>query len=346
MIKTDRISILFSTLRQFGLLFVCLLTAGVASATIPDIHGRWEFAITTGDTSLQLADMGQSTFSTYLLQSGTALTNIPQFTTDTVACDTQSNNNVTVSNSSIDASGNVVVDFTVALDGQSPFHYVFTGVLAVGPPTVIVGTYQRTASGCTQGNLGTGTKDGDFTATWFPDLAGTWVGAFDSPDVGAALAPVPATFVLTTNPDKTLSGTVSAPTLVDASSNVCLSSTVHLQSNMVEGVSQSAGVYFELFGTTDDGLTRVWVNATATNPDGSTAAVGEDNPAHVSPLSGTSNDGTNNSYTALYGITGGPCDGLGGGDAPFMLVKKQKGPSKRQDGLHGHDNNPQHSRGR
>ena len=73
----------------------------------------------------------------------------------------------------------------------------------------------------------------------------------------------------------------------------------------------------------------------ATNPDGSVAAVGEDVPADGN--NGTINDGTNNAYTAYYGISGGPCDGLGGGDAPFLLVTKSKKASKRQDGQRGHD---------
>ena len=45
----------------------------------------------------------------------------------------------------------------------------------------------------------------------------------------------------------------------------------------------------ELFGT--DGVATLWVNAYATNPDGSVAALGEDNPADGS--NGTINDETN-----------------------------------------------------
>jgi len=57
----------------------------------------------------------------------------------------------------------------------------------------------------------------------------------------------------------------------------------------------------------------------------------------VDGTAGTANDGTNNAYTAFYGITGGPCDGLGGGDAPFVLVTKIKKPKKGHDGPHGRD---------
>src|SRR6266481_1404673 len=307
-IKFYRLSSLTSILRRAGLAFACLASAGVgiASAVVPVVQGRWEFVVTSGDNPSQLSTMGQSIFSTYLLQTpgSTALTNISPFTFDTVACDTQSYNNVTVADSTIDASGNVVVDFTVTLSGQTPFHYVFTGVLAQGPPKVITGTYQRSAGGCTQGNLGTANTDGAFTATWFPDLSGTWMGAFDAPDVGSGPVGVSASFTLTTNPDRTLSGTIDilGSGLVSTSGAACIATTgtgthtITLQPNMAEGVSQSSGAGFELFGTDSVG-TRVWVNAMATNSDGSIAAVGEDNP--LNGTAGTGNDGTNNAYTAF-----------------------------------------------
>lgn len=350
MIKFYRLSSLTSILRRAGLAFACLASAGVgiASAVVPVVQGRWEFVVTSGDNPSQLSTMGQSIFSTYLLETPgstvTVLTNISQFTIDTVACDTQSYNNVTVADSSINDQGNVVVDFAVTLSGQTPFHYVFTGVLAQGPPKVITGTYQRSAGGCTGGNLGTANPDGNFTATWFPDLSGTWMGAFDAPDVGSGPVGVSASFTLTTNADKTLSGTIDilGSGLVSPTSGAaCIATTgtgtrtITLQPNMAEGVSQSSGAGFELFGTDSVG-TRVWVNAMATNPDGSIAAVGEDNPSPTS-TTGTVNDGTNNAYTAFYGISGGPCDGLGGGDAPFLLITKTKKVSKRQDGQHDQD---------
>lgn len=355
MIKLKTFAIFSTILRRAVLPIACLAYAGIASAAVPVVQGRWEFVVTSGDDpTTQLATMGQSIFSTYLLQTpgSPALTNITAFTTDTVACDTKSYNNVTVANSSVDDAGNVVVDFTVTLDDGSSFDYVFTGVLAQGPPKVITGTYQRSSGGCTQGTLGTPTPGGDgtFTATWFPDLSGTWMGAFDAPDTGTGPLAVAASFTLTTNTDKTLSGTITilGSGLVNSSGVGCIAPTgtsgpltITLQPNMAEGVSQSAGAGFELFGTDVNG-TRVWVNAIATNKDGSVAAVGEDNPPSSD---GTANDGTNNAYTAFYGITGGPCDGLGGGDAPFLLVTKTKKHAKGQDGPHG--NGGQHgARGR
>jgi hypothetical protein len=331
-----RVADFSSILRQAGLALAWLASAGIASAAVPVVQGRWEFVVTSGDLPAQTASMGQSIFSTYLLRTaGSAvLTNIPLFTTDTVACDTQSYNNVTVANSSIDdASGNAVVDFMVTLDGGTTFHYVFTGVLAVGPPQTITGTYQRSVGGCTQG---TGTTDGTFTATWFPDLSGTLTGAFDEDVAGTGPTAVPASFTLTTNTDKTLSGTIDiigTGFTAYPSGPACIVSTVTLQSNMAEGISQQSGVGLELFGT-DTAGTRLWVNAYSSNPDGSPAAVGEDNPPGAP---GTTNDGTNTAYTAFYGISGGPCDGFGGGDAPFQLVTKTKKVSKGQDGPHGQD---------
>ena len=344
LINSNGVSKFGSILRQAGVALACLAYAGIASAAVPVVQGRWEFVVTSGDNSTQLSTMGQSIFSTYLLQStdGTILTNISAFTYDTVACDTESNNNVSIANSTVDAAGNVVVDFTVTLSGQTPFHYVFTGILTQGPPKVITGSYQRSAGGCTQGSLGTPTADGTFTATWFPDLTGTWMGAFDAPDVGTGPTGVSASFTLATNADKTLSGTINilGSGLVNSSGVACIATnistgmqTITLQPNMAEGVSEPAGAGFELFGIDANG-THVWVNAYATNPDGSIAAVGEDNPPSSA---GTVNDGTNNAYTALYGITGGPCDGLGGGDAPFLLVTKTKKLPKGRDGQHGRD---------
>src|SRR6202007_1948709 len=157
-INFNGVSKFASILRQAGLAFACLASASISSATVPVVQGRLGFVINPGDNPTQLNTMGQSIFSTYLLQTpgSTVLTNISAFTYDTVACDTDNNNNVSATNSSVDASGNVVVDFTVTLPDQTQFHYVFTGVLAQGPPKVITGTYQRSSGGCTQGSLGTG----------------------------------------------------------------------------------------------------------------------------------------------------------------------------------------------
>ena len=46
------------------------------------------------------------------------------------------------------------------------------------------------------------------------------------------------------------------------------------------------------------------------------------------------NNRTNNELVLYYGITGGPCDGFGGGDAPFHPVVK-----------HSQHTRPEHNRG-
>ena len=218
------------------------LTISSASAQAANIQGRWEFVDTSGDTPAQVAMMGNSGFSTYLLQSAgsTAVTNSLAFTVDAVACDEQSNFNITVANSSIDTAGNVQIVFTVTQADQDPFQYVYTGVLTqrpVGSPTVITGTYQRTAGGCTQGSLGTGTPDGNFTATYFPDMSGTWNGSFEAPDTGtggAGQVDVPATFMLTTNADQTHerdysfnSSLLNPPGLQSLAGQACLAQSCH-----------------------------------------------------------------------------------------------------------------------
>jgi hypothetical protein len=351
LIKTDGISIFSSILKQASLAFACLVFAGIAAATVPVVGGRWEFVVTSGDLPAQTAAMGPASFSTYLLQDlgSPVLTNISEFTTDTLLCDNQSNNNVTVASSSLSDPGNVMVDFEVGVYGGTPFHYVFTGVLVLGPPKLITGTYQRAADTCNQGHLGTGIPDGTFTATWFPDAAGTWAGMFDADVTGTGPTAVAASFTLTTNSDKTLNGTIeiTGAGLVDSYGTACIATsivtgkrTITLQSNMTEGISQQSGVGLELFGT-DTAGTRVWINAFASNTDGSPAAVGEDNPLVVP--GGTDHVGTNSAYTAFYGISGGPCDGFGGGDAPFLLVTKHKKLPKGHDGQRGRDGQHGHS---
>src|SRR5258705_5319275 len=127
-IKFYRLSSLTSILRRAGLAFACLASAGVgiASAVVPVVQGRREFVVTSGDNPSQLSTMGQSIFSTYLLQTpgSTALTNISPFTFDTVAFDNQSYNNVTGRDNTVDALGNCVRDFTVHLSDRSLVHYV------------------------------------------------------------------------------------------------------------------------------------------------------------------------------------------------------------------------------
>jgi hypothetical protein len=279
-----------------------------------DIHGRWEFAVTSGDTAAQLTALGPTTFSTYLLENGRSLTNIVTFTTDTSVCDKFNFNNVIVTNFSFFDAATKQVRVTFRVTNNSPvFQYTFTGQLTQGnplanppTPTRINGTYQKTRGGCTGGSGAA--SDGNFAATFFPDMDGTWIGNFNGPNSGVGGRRGPLTMVIATNLDKSLSGTLTS-SLTNASGAACFSGPVTLIGGTPpDGASFAAGVTVQLLGT-DPAGTQVFVNATPVNPDGSTAALGEDNPANG--LNGTRNDGTDNDLTAFYAITGGPCNALG-----------------------------------
>ena len=46
------------------------------SGKTANVQGRWSFVITSGDGPQQLADWGQSSIDTYILQSGSTLSNV------------------------------------------------------------------------------------------------------------------------------------------------------------------------------------------------------------------------------------------------------------------------------
>ena len=317
--------------KGLALIFAILIFAASAAAHDRDdlrLQGRWEFAVTTGDSQSQLISFGQTTFSTVLLQNDEALANIANFTTDTSECDTIAFDNVTASGT-LDDRGHVTITFTVgngAGQTQTPFQFVFTGVLKRadhdgdkdGHPETITGTYQKTAGGCTQGSLGTSTPDGNFVATHFPDLNGTFAGAFDDPTNGTTDLDVPAMFKLKTLADHSVSGTVTVPSLVNASGVACFAGPVTLTTGQASG-SFANGVQIELFGA-DKNQTQLFVFAFDINPDGTPAAVGEDNPKDG--RNGTINDGTDREIDATYNIGGGPCDGFAGNDEDFKMIAK------------------------
>lgn len=293
----------------------------------PQLQGRWEFAVTTGDSQSQLNSFGQTVFSTYLLQNGRTLTNIVNFTTDTSECDTVAFDNVSVTKGTVDEDGHVSITFTVSNGaGQTPFQYAFIGVFKRGDPDgeksghpeTITGTYQKTAGGCTQGSLGTSTPDGKFVATHFSDVNGTFAGAFDDPVKGTSDLDVPAIFKLKTLADHSISGTISVPSLVNASGTACFAGPITLFTGQANG-SFAGGVTIQLFGQ-DANQTQIFVFAFDINPDGTPAAVGEDNPKDG--RNGTINDGTDKELDATYNITGGPCDGFAGNDEDFMMIAK------------------------
>jgi hypothetical protein len=74
----------------------------------------------------------------------------------------------------------------------------------------------------------------------------------------------------------------------------------------------------------DPAGTQIWLNGYAAKPNNDSAAVGENFlTATDTGSSMTTDNGTNNNIIFFYGVSGGPCDGLGGGDAPFHPIKKK-----------------------
>jgi hypothetical protein len=322
---------------SFVLLILALLIAtSVNAQTAP--NGRWEFAVTSGDTVYQLNNMGQTTFSTYLTLSGTTLTGNSQETTNTSLAESRCcNDTVTGTYISMKGVTTVILAFAVPANslGQAAFNYTFTGTYNAKPnnsggPT-ITGTYTTTA-GSTFSNGGT------FTATWFPNFPTTpeeFMGTLDGPDMGAGATNVPATVYLGTNSSNHLTGSVIVPGLTNANGMACFAGALTIQTvnNSLAvgtggapntlGVPFASGVGISVFAQ-DSAGTQIWLNGYAAKPNNDSAAVGENFLTATDTGSSTTTDnGTNNNIIFFYGVSGGPCDGLGGGDAPFHPIKKK-----------------------
>lgn len=321
---------------SFVLLILALLVAtSVNAQTAP--NGRWEFAVTSGDTTYQLENMGQTTFSTYLTLSGTTLTGNSQETTNTSLAEISCCND-TVTGTYVTSKGvtTATVVFTVPASslGQAAFNYTFTGTYNSKPsnsggPT-ITGTYTTTA-GSTFSNGGT------FVATWFPDFPATpteYVGTLDGPNTGNGPTNVATTIYLGTNSSKDLTGTVSVTGLTNANGIACFAGTLTIQTVRNPlltgvggapggvGVPFASGVGIHVFAQ-DSAGTQLLLYGYSAKPNNDSAAVGENYLTGTDTGSSqTTDNGTNNDLIFYYGISNGPCDGLGGGDAPFHPVKK------------------------
>ena len=316
-----------------------MVSAAPVSAQVAP-NGRWEFVVTSGDTQTQLDDMGQTSFSTYLSLSGTALSGDSQQTTNNSdaeinCCDDTVTGTFTRHNNTTTA----VVEFSIPENssyGQVAFNYTFTGTYNANPsnsngPT-ITGTY-TTNAGPTYSN-GSGT----FVATWFPDFPATaqpYLGGLAGPDDGTGPTDVPTMLTLGTNPTShDLTGTVSIPGLTN-NGVACFAGPLTIQTvdnpallgagggpNGV-GIPFASGVGILIFAQ-DSAGTQLLLFGYSAKPNGNSAAVDEsylvatDNDGDKT----TTDNGTNNELILYYGITGGPCDGFGGGDAPFHPVKK------------------------
>ena len=334
--------------KTLGLLifvFSAIAAAPVSAQVAP--NGRWEFVVTSGDTQYELNLTGQTTFSTYLGLTGTTLSGDSQQTTNTTAAEIFCcNDSVAGTFRKHEGTTTAVVEFAIPANsatGQVGFNYTFTGTYNTNPnnsggPT-ITGTYTTNASSSYSNGSGT------FVATWFPDFPAApekYNGGLTSPDVGSGPSDVPTVLTLGTNATThDIIGTVSVPGLT-TNGVACFVGTLTIQSianpglNGVGGapngvgVSFASGVGLNIFAQ-DSAGTQLWLNGYSAKPNGNSAAVDEsflDDNTDCDGDNTSTNNGTNNELILYYGITGGPCDGLGGGDAPFHRVKKL-GHSKR-----------------
>jgi len=331
--------------------------ATFASAQNPNIAGRWSF-VTLNDTTTQLNNMGGPTeFDTVLDQSSKTITNPTGIHagTDTSYCDnaaTSGEGNIKVTGTANSGTNGIVLTFDVnkGVSGSVEFKYIFTGTYTTNYErtgshgssttlTAISGTY--TTSGCSSAEA-----SGTFVATYFPAINSVYTGFLDAPDDGPAVNGTnPATIYLDASGDGSSvtgwyaanSNGTGAPSLSNPQTGqACFVGPVTFSSSL----SYVGGLAYSVFGTDSAGR-QLWFNMYNSNPadNGTTtfsqAAVGIDTPN--SGNSGISNDGTNNQITVYYGISGGPCDGAGGGDAPFVPVKVKQHKEKPRNPRHRHD---------
>lgn len=271
----------------------------------PNISGRWDFEVTTGDTTIQLNELGNTQFETYLLQNGNALSDIAVPTTDTSACDNVSDGNITAAGT-VSSNGNVTTVFTITGNGAA-FTYTFVGTLSTDGSTMN-GTWTTTAPCSAAAGA-----HGDFKAWKYADMSGLYTGTFDGPDTGTGPSQIPASIKFVTEPDKSVGGYIDSPQFtVDGTPNTpaCFvpfsdGHTLHL----IYGYAAFANVPFPQVSQQAGYALQIYAVDAAGNQFMGLAA-------------NLNQDGSEGPYTVYYGITGGPCNGLGGGDAPFTPVKK------------------------
>src|SRR5215468_4494415 len=98
--------------KLFLALLISLVGLSASASNLPSLQGRWEFVITSGDGLPQVNAGFQSTISTYLVQTGNSITNLPALTTDTILADLSDYNNG-VFTGSVTKSNNVTLTYTV-----------------------------------------------------------------------------------------------------------------------------------------------------------------------------------------------------------------------------------------
>jgi len=338
------------TVKILGLMLLAVLAPRIASSATTTPQGRWEFVNISGDNTSQYnpntnPDTGYpGAFSTYLTANGGGLT---KNTTDSLICDQFSNGNVTPS-WTLQANGQYKVTFTVTGNPTGTFQFIYTGTYTTSYKqdgkgnssvtlTVMYGNYTTTGkvNACNYGS-------GQFVATYFPDLPlttfkGTLDGADGSP--AADQTSISTSLNLATAAQGSLAGTIDLGTMTYKGKACFVPVSASHTLNINASLSSESGMFVTFYATDKNGvqllLAAFSANLTTdmSDPNGIPsgalnavgAAVGEDDPNGGN--SGISNDGTNNDLVVYYGITGGPCDGVGGGDAPFKAqIKSTKLP--------------------
>jgi hypothetical protein len=320
------------------------LSIGVLQASAQQNRGRLEIAITSGDTDLQLSEVGQTTFSLYLLNTGGQPTG-PSGTLSGINSWVDTN----TTGAEIDCCDDIVSGslshpnkFSMTITGvasasQPAWSYVFTGTYNDAPSdsssSVITGTYTTTGYAT---SFSTG---GTFTATFFPDFPSTpteYIGGLSGPDVGSGPVDVPTTLYLGTNSAHELTGSVTT-SLTNSAGVSCFAGPLTIAPGAPPSESYASGVLMEVYANDKDG-NQLWLIGYSAAPNGDPAAVGE-NGLDNEEDSGTQvsrpndvNNGTNNELIFYYWVLSGPCQGLGGPDAPFHKVTK---PAKHE--RRGHD---------
>jgi len=307
-----------------------------------NLQGRWSFAITSGDGPQQLAGWGQSSIDTYILQSGSTLTNVAPETymymeVDQYGMDLPATGKVTGDNVTITFSKAAGAD---GYPGQQAYSFTFTGVYndnKGASPQTITGTYTDTVNNA---NLSAGS--GNFVATFFPDwtTTTTYAGILDSLDNGGSITPqtYPASITLKTDPtNHWLTGSVNVASLVNPQTGVACFANEPLTifnpaPGQLQGESFATGQTFDIFAQDSLG-NYIYMSGYAVSQNGGPAEQYEW-WAYPPPSTGNGPYGTNNSYAILFNIYGGPCDQWKGADKPFTIVGE--GHHNGNDGNHPH----------
>ncbi len=298
----------------FAIAVLALLGTAASAQTFKS--GRYEFATTTGDTSAQLSDSGQCTISTYLILIGTSITNDVTITTDTFLDDVVNYNNDVITGSTSNGGKDVSLKLVITNSATNKVTLNYTGTMStVDGATVITGSF--TSNGEYTGN-------GTFAATYFPDFSGQkYSGTLDGPDNGGVATNATTSFNIATNSDHSVTVTnfqVGPPL------TACFTPPFHTipDPNQPLFVTAASGVALTIY-LQDSVGGQIWLNAYSTQTDGLTPAALDELYLVGTPLpSPASNIGTNNTYTVYYGITtNNSCNGIGGGDSPFVPVPEK-----------------------